>query len=76
MAKRRLLGCSFPVLVGILLIFLILFILGFIVGPLGKSIFGDVGLPTWLSVPQPHPELPAEEVFHLGSAWRAEHRRG
>ena len=65
MAKRRLLGCSFPVLIGILLIFLVLFIVGFVSGPLGKSIFGDVGLPAWLSVPQPHPELPAENVFHL-----------
>jgi F-type H+-transporting ATPase subunit a len=27
--------------------------------------FGDVGLPSWLSVPRPEPELPAEVVFHL-----------
>lgn len=65
MPKRRILGLSFPVLVGILLIILLLFLVGFIVGPLGKSMFGDLGLPGWLSVPQPHPELPAEEVFHL-----------
>jgi len=63
--KRGCLGFSFPVLVGILLIFLLLFLVGFIVGPLGKSMFGDLGLPGWLSVSQPHPELPAEEVFHL-----------
>jgi len=65
MPKRGLLGCSFPLTVGILLLFLVLFIVGFASGPLGKSILGDVGLPSWLSVPRPHPELPAEEVFHL-----------
>ena len=65
MPKRRFLGCSFPVLVGVLVVFLALFVVGFLSGPLGKSIFGDLGLPSWLSVPQPHPELPAEVVFHL-----------
>ncbi|MFC1869978.1 F0F1 ATP synthase subunit A [Chloroflexota bacterium] len=65
MAKRRYLGLSLPVLVGFLLLFLALFAVGFAGGPLGKSMFGDLGLPGWLSVPQPHPELPAEVVFHL-----------
>jgi len=63
--KRGCFGCSFPILVGIFLIFLALFAIGFASGPLGKSILGDLGLPSWLSVPQPHPELPAETVFHL-----------
>ncbi len=27
--------------------------------------FGDLGLPSWLSVPEPELKLPAEEVFHL-----------
>jgi F-type H+-transporting ATPase subunit a len=40
-------------------------VVGFAVGPLGRSIFGDLGLPSWLSVPRPEPQLPAEEVFHL-----------
>ena len=65
MRKRGCLGCSFPVLVGILLVFIVLFIIGFLGGPLGKSLVGDLGLPSWLSVPQPDPQLPAEEVFHL-----------
>ncbi|MDI6815431.1 MAG: FoF1 ATP synthase subunit a [Dehalococcoidales bacterium] len=65
MPKRRLLGYSFPVLVGILVVLLALFIVGFLSGPLGKGIFGDMGLPSWLSVPRSHPKLPAEEVFHL-----------
>ena len=65
MPKRGCLGFSVPVLTGIILTFLLLFAIGFVIGPLGKSMFGDLGLPGWLSVPQPHPELPAEEVFHL-----------
>jgi len=63
--KRGCLGYSFPVIVGVLLLFLVLFVIGFAVGPLGKSLFGDLGLPSWLSVPRPDPQLPAETVFHL-----------
>jgi len=65
MAKRGCLGCSFPMLIGILVGLLALFLIGFASGPLGKSILGDVGLPSWLSVPQPQPKLPAEVVFHI-----------
>jgi len=63
--KRGCLGCSFPILIGVLVVFLVLFIIGFASGPLGKSMLGDVGLPSWLSVPRPEPHLPAEQVFHL-----------
>ncbi|MBA7677902.1 ATP synthase subunit a [subsurface metagenome] len=63
--KRGCLGCSFPLIVGVLLIFLVLFVVGFAIGPLGRSVLGDLGLPSWLTVDQPHPELPAEVVFHL-----------
>ena len=65
MPKRGRLGFSFPILAGAMLVFLLLLVVGFIVGPLGRSIFGDLGLPGWLSVPPPAPELPAEKVFHL-----------
>lgn len=66
MPKRRgCLGCSFPMLIGITVVFLVLLIVGFAIGPLGQSLFGDIGLPDWLSVPQPHPELPADTIFHL-----------
>ncbi|MFC2016234.1 F0F1 ATP synthase subunit A [Chloroflexota bacterium] len=63
--RKGCLGCSFPLMIGILVVFLVLFIVGIISGPLGKSIFGDLGLPSWLGVPQPHPKLPAEVIFHL-----------
>ena len=64
MPKRGYSGRSLLILVGALLL-LILFVVGFISGPLGKSLFGDVGLPSWLSVDRPEPKLPAEVVFHL-----------
>ncbi len=66
MPKRRgCLGFSLPMLIGITVVFLALLIVGFAAGPLGQSLFGDIGLPDWLSVPRPHPELPAETVFHI-----------
>lgn len=65
MPKRGCLGCSFPMLIGLMVVFLVLLIVGFAAGPLGQSLFGDIGLPDWLSVPRPEPELPAEVVFHI-----------
>ena len=46
-------------------ILVLLFVVSFISGSLGASLFGDLGLPGWLSVPRPAPELPAEVVFHI-----------
>jgi F-type H+-transporting ATPase subunit a len=46
-------------------ILFLLFVVGFISGPLGKSLFGDLGLPGWLSMPRPDPKLPAEAIFHI-----------
>ncbi|MCJ7769108.1 MAG: F0F1 ATP synthase subunit A, partial [Dehalococcoidales bacterium] len=63
--KKGCLGCSFPVLIGLTVVFLAILIVGFAAGPLGQNLLGDIGLPDWLSVPQPHPELPAEVVFHI-----------
>ena len=62
--KKGCLGCSFPLIIGILVVLLVLFLVGFASGPLGAKMFPDLELPGWLSVPQPHPELPAEVVFH------------
>jgi F-type H+-transporting ATPase subunit a len=63
--KKGFLGCSFPVLIVLLVVFLALTVVSLISGALGSSLFGDVGLPDWFAVPRPHPELPAEVVFHL-----------
>lgn len=68
MPKRKILGLSFPVLIGLVVLLLVLFVVGILAGPIGKSILETFGinleLPSWLSVSQPHPELPAEVVFH------------
>ena len=64
MSRRRIFGLPFPVLIGLIVVLLVLLVIGFVSGPLGKSMLGDLGLPSWLSVSQPHPELPAEVVFH------------
>jgi len=44
---------------------LILFVIGFVFGPLGKSFFGTKP-PSFFLVPEPHVELPAEPVAHIG----------
>ena len=65
MAKKGCLGCSFPIVIGILIIFIALFIIGFLAGPIGQKLIPGVHLPEWISVPRPAPELPAAEVFRL-----------
>jgi F-type H+-transporting ATPase subunit a len=62
--KKGCLGCSFPLLIGLAIVFLVLLAIGFLAGPVGKSMFG-VEMPSWLSVNQPELKLPAETVFHL-----------
>jgi F-type H+-transporting ATPase subunit a len=63
--RRGCLGCSFPVLIIIVIVALAIVVIGFLAGPLGKSIIGDIGLPSWLSVPSPEPHLPAPVLFHV-----------
>lgn len=63
--KRGCLGCSFPLAIGITVVLLALLLVSFVAGPLGQSLFGGIEMPDWITVPQPHPELPAEVVFHL-----------
>jgi len=67
MPKRGCLGCSFPVLIGIIAAVLALGVISLLSGELGKKLFGDVGLPDWLSVSAPHVQLPAEGILHIGS---------
>ncbi|MFC2026666.1 F0F1 ATP synthase subunit A [Chloroflexota bacterium] len=65
MPKRGCLGFSLPMIIGLSVVLIGLLVVGFIVGPLGQSLLGDVGLPDWLSVSKPQPELPPETVFHI-----------
>ena len=81
MPKKRFLGCSFPVLVGIIILFIALLAIGFLAGPLGPKMIGAVGrlinenyvVPGWIQAlsvlgpVKPEPRLPAETVFHIGS---------
>jgi F-type H+-transporting ATPase subunit a len=60
--KRGCLGCSFPLLIGILIVVFALTILGLISG----ALFGNHG-PSWLHVPAPQPVLPPESIAHIGS---------
>lgn len=65
--KRGCLGCSFPLVIGLLAVFLVLIVGGFLIGPLGQSMF-NIELPGWLTalrVPSPDPHLPAETVFTI-----------
>jgi F-type H+-transporting ATPase subunit a len=62
--KRGCLGCSFPVLIIVLVIALGLIVVGFLAGPIGKAIF-NVSMPSWLSTPSPEPHLPAPVLFHV-----------
>jgi len=66
MPKRGCLGCSFPVLIGVVVVVLALGVISLLSGELGKKLIGDVGLPTWLSIGTPHIQLPAEGIFHIG----------
>ena len=66
MPKRGCLGCSFPVLIGIIVVVLALGVISLLRGELGKKLIGDVGLPNWLSVGAPHVQLPAEGIFRIG----------
>ena len=63
--KKGCLGCSLPVVIGLTVLLLALLIVGFVAGPLGQNLFPNIELPEWITVPQPHPELPAEVIFHI-----------
>jgi F-type H+-transporting ATPase subunit a len=61
--QRRVLGCSFPVFLIILIVVIVAVLLGVITGPIGKN---ALHLPGWLVTSQPEVSLPAEAVFHIG----------
>ena len=63
--KKGLMGCSYPLVMGIFLVALALIVIGILAGPLGKELFKGLALPEWLSISKPEPELPAEAIFHI-----------
>ncbi len=66
MPKKGCLGCSFPLTVGILVVFLALFIVGLISGALGQAIIGETSIGSAVAIEKPHIQLPAEPIFHIG----------
>ncbi len=62
--KKGCLGFSMPVAIIVAVLLFALLILGLLAGPIGQS-FG-IHMPEWMTVGSPHPELPAETVFHIG----------
>ncbi len=67
--RRRLMGCSMPLAIGIIAVILGLVVLGFVIGPIGQAMF-EMELPDWvekyLVVHAPSPHLPTQTVFHIG----------
>ena len=72
MAKRRILGIPFPVLIILCIILIVIVVICFLAGPIGGKIFtkffpdASLPLPEWLLVPSPEPHLPAPEIFNIG----------
>jgi F-type H+-transporting ATPase subunit a len=63
--KRGCLGCSFPIILVIVIVFVVITIMGFLAGPLGKNLVGDISWLEWMSVERPDPHLPAPVLFHI-----------
>lgn len=61
------LGCgrSLKLIAIIFIVLLALFFISFLSGALGTALIGKEILPSFLTVPKPHPKLPAEEIFHI-----------
>ena len=58
------LGCATRTIVFSLVIILVLFIVGFVFGPLGASFFG-IEVPAFMNVSKPHVVLPSEGLFEV-----------
>jgi F-type H+-transporting ATPase subunit a len=63
--KRGCLGCSFPVLIIVIVVALSIVVIGFLAGGIGQKLFPGVSLPEWIIVPSPEPHLPAPVLFHV-----------
>jgi F-type H+-transporting ATPase subunit a len=63
--KRGCLGCSFPVLIIVIVVFLAIVVMGFLSGALGQKLVGEISWLNWMSVDRPSPHLPAPVLFHV-----------
>ncbi|MDD5702181.1 MAG: F0F1 ATP synthase subunit A [Dehalococcoidales bacterium] len=74
MSKKRILGCSFPVLIGITVVLLLLMLFGIITGPIGQSLAEQFPVlapvvnsgPDWLHVEKPVPVLAPGVIARVG----------
>ena len=64
--KKGCLGCSLPVAIVVTVVFLTIFVMGVLAGPLGRK-FNISGLPKWMTLELPQPKLPADAIFHIFS---------
>ncbi len=65
--KRKLMGCSFPVVLSLGAFALLLFLVGFMAGPIGKELAPGLyeSLPSFIKLHSPEVKLPADKVFSL-----------
>ena len=63
--KRGCLGCSFPVLIVVVVIALAIIITGFLSGGIGQKLIPSLHLPEWLVPHSPEPHLPAPVLFNV-----------
>ncbi|MFC1846393.1 F0F1 ATP synthase subunit A [Chloroflexota bacterium] len=57
-------GCSTKILIPVGIVFFVLFLIGFVMGPIGSSLF-NIDIPESLTVTKPHVILPSEGIIHL-----------
>jgi F-type H+-transporting ATPase subunit a len=65
--KRGCLGCSFPVLIIVIVAVLAIVVIGFLAGGLGQKLLPNINLPKWIIASAPEPHLPAPVLFHIFS---------
>jgi len=59
-------GCSIKILVPVFIIVVVLFLAGFIAGPIGSRLLG-MEPPSFLSIAKPHVVLPSEPIFKVST---------
>ena len=69
MPKKGCLGCSFPVLISIIVVFLVLIIIGLLSGALGQALVGETGLGDLFAL-----EKPRFSLYWLVSEWLKLHQ--
>jgi F-type H+-transporting ATPase subunit a len=64
--KRGCLGCSFPILIIVAIVALGIVVVGFLAGSLGREMFPNINMPSWLVPEAPEPHLAAPVLFNIG----------